>query len=172
MPPPHRHVPPVQNNQTGTGFGSQGRLVRLTPLGRLPASCISARGVIWAHIQILLCAFWCQFHIPSSHLNLTSHNIHRWGEWLIDPISLETSGISQKNNGDLFSKGKRFWDYNNSKVLKVPGVTQQKNHMFLCFFLVRSNGIPPPPPPSSNESNFLVLAAIKKNENVSFVLQA
>ena len=58
MPPPHIHVPPVQNNQPGTGFGSQGILVRIiptvTPLGKLPALCIGARGAIWAHIQILL----------------------------------------------------------------------------------------------------------------------
>ena len=50
-------MPPVQNNQPGTGFGSQGRSVGLvlsvTLLGKLPAPRIGARGAIWAHIQIL-----------------------------------------------------------------------------------------------------------------------
>ena len=36
-PPRHTHVPPVQNNQPGTGFGSRGKSVGLgpsvTPLG-------------------------------------------------------------------------------------------------------------------------------------------
>ena len=53
----HTRVPPVQNNQPGTGFGSRGKSVGLvlsvTPLGWLPAPRIDARGVIWAHIQIL-----------------------------------------------------------------------------------------------------------------------
>ena len=57
MPPRHTHVPPVQNNQPGTGFGSRGRSVGLvlsvTPLGKLPALHIGARGAIWAHIQII-----------------------------------------------------------------------------------------------------------------------
>ena len=58
MPPQHTHVPPVQNNQPGTGFGSWGRLVGLvpsvTPLGTLPAPRMGARGAIWAHIQIFV----------------------------------------------------------------------------------------------------------------------
>ena len=49
-------MPPVQNNQPGTGFVSRGRSVGLvlsvTPLGKLPAPRIAARGAIWAHIQI------------------------------------------------------------------------------------------------------------------------
>ena len=57
-PPRHTHVPPVQNNQPGTGFGSRGKSVGLgpsvTPLGWLSAPRINARGAIWAHIQILL----------------------------------------------------------------------------------------------------------------------
>ena len=57
-PPQHTHVPPVQNNQLGTGFGSWGRSVGLvpsvTPLDYLSAPCMGARGAIWAHIQILL----------------------------------------------------------------------------------------------------------------------
>ena len=57
-PPRHIHVPPVQNNQPGTGFGSRGKSVGLspsvTPLGLLSALRMSARGAIWAHIQILL----------------------------------------------------------------------------------------------------------------------
>ena len=56
MPPRHTHVPPVQNNQPGTGFGSRGKLVGLvpsvTPLGKLSAPRMGARGAIWAHIQI------------------------------------------------------------------------------------------------------------------------
>ena len=52
MPPRHTHVPPVQNNQPGTGFGSRGRSAPGAPLGWLPTSRIDARGVIWAHIQI------------------------------------------------------------------------------------------------------------------------
>ena len=56
MTPRHTHVPPVQNNQPGTGFGSRGRLVGLilsvTLLGKLPAPHMGARGAIWAHIQI------------------------------------------------------------------------------------------------------------------------
>ena len=56
MPPRHTHVPPVQNNQPGTGFGSRGKSVGLgpsvTPLGLLSAPRMSARGAIWAHIQI------------------------------------------------------------------------------------------------------------------------
>ena len=58
MPQWHTHVPPVQNNQPGTGFGSQGKSVGLGPsvtlLGYLPALHIGARGAVWAHIQILL----------------------------------------------------------------------------------------------------------------------
>ena len=57
-PPRHTHVPPVQNNQPGTGFGSRGKSVGLgpsvTPLGWLSAPHMGARGAIWAHIQILL----------------------------------------------------------------------------------------------------------------------
>ena len=56
MPPRHTHVPPVQNNQPGTGFRSRGKSVGLgpsvTPLGWLSAPRINARGAIWAHIQI------------------------------------------------------------------------------------------------------------------------
>ena len=55
MSPLHRYVPPVQNNQLGTGFGSRGIVVGIvptvTPLGELLAPRISARG-IWAHTQI------------------------------------------------------------------------------------------------------------------------
>ena len=51
-------MPPVQNNQPGTGFGSRGKSVGLgpsvTPLGWLSAPRMNARGAIWAHIQILL----------------------------------------------------------------------------------------------------------------------
>ena len=51
-------MPPVQNNQPGTGFGSRGESVGLvlsvTPLGKLSALRMGARGAIWAHIQILL----------------------------------------------------------------------------------------------------------------------
>ena len=50
-------MPPVQNNQPGTGFGSRGKLVGLgpsvTPLGWLSAPRMNARGAIWAHIQIV-----------------------------------------------------------------------------------------------------------------------
>ena len=49
-------MPPVQNNQPGTGFGSRGKSVGLgpsvTPLGWLSAPRMNARGAIWAHIQI------------------------------------------------------------------------------------------------------------------------
>ena len=55
-PPQHTHVPPVQTNQPGTGFGSQGKSVGLgpsvTPLGLLSAPRMCASGAIWAHIQI------------------------------------------------------------------------------------------------------------------------
>ena len=48
---------PVQSNQLGTGFGSRGRSVGLvpsvTPLGKLSAPLMGARGAIWAHIQII-----------------------------------------------------------------------------------------------------------------------
>ena len=51
-------MPPVQNNQPGTGFGSRGKSVGLgpsvTPLGWLSAPRMGARGAIWAHIQIQL----------------------------------------------------------------------------------------------------------------------
>ena len=54
----HTHVPPVQNNQPGTGSESRGKSVGLgpsvTPLGLLSAPRMGARGAIWAHIQILL----------------------------------------------------------------------------------------------------------------------
>ena len=57
---------PVQTNQLGTGFGSQGQLVgivpNVTPLGELLALHISARD-IWAHIQICL-----------AYENATNHN--------------------------------------------------------------------------------------------------
>ena len=57
---------PVQTNQLGTGFGSQGLLVGIvptvTPLGELLALHISARD-IWAHIQICL-----------AYENATNHN--------------------------------------------------------------------------------------------------
>ena len=50
-------MPPVQNNQPGTGFGSRGKSVGLgpsvTPLGWLSAPRMNARGAIWAHIQIV-----------------------------------------------------------------------------------------------------------------------
>ena len=56
MPPRHTHVPPIQNNQPGTGFESRGRSVGLvpsvTPLGKVPAPRIGARGAIWGHIQL------------------------------------------------------------------------------------------------------------------------
>ena len=49
-------MPPVQNNQPGTGSGSRGKSVGLgpsvTPLGWLSAPRMNARGAIWAHIQI------------------------------------------------------------------------------------------------------------------------
>ena len=54
-------MPPVQNNQPGTGFGSRGKSVGLgpsvTPLGWLSAPRMNARGAIWAHIQIFQSEF-------------------------------------------------------------------------------------------------------------------
>ena len=76
MPPRHTHVPPVQNNQPGTGFGSRGKSVGLgpsvTPLGLLSAPRMSARGAIWAHIQIICRMEECSilFDIILSHSHL------------------------------------------------------------------------------------------------------
>ena len=74
MPLQHTHVPPVQNNQPGTGFGSWGRSVGLvlsvTPLGKLPAPRMDARGAIWAHIQI---------NAPDCTVNQRTHiSAHGW----------------------------------------------------------------------------------------------